>query len=261
MNAKMKSQYLNSSELMDYIIISLANKRPLSVVSLGVSETFVLAQYNLLSYKEFMKHAEIRVAALGKKRGQQHRGIRFPNVNARDNLVRSLKQADIVGYNTLIKDMHSGLLTEIAFEYYDLWPKYTYESYIRRVIMFSQARKFAEMLKGRKVLLIASYADEVRAALERKWQKQLGFSIAGAVKIYEYEEIPQTINLIRKLDFDLALVAAGVNAIIINVYIAKEMGKVAFDLGQGMESLITGKIQDDNGFLERTIGINRLMKM
>jgi hypothetical protein len=246
---------------MDKILYALERRIPCPVVSLGASESFVLAQETLLSYHKFMAHAEAKVANRGTKRGQEHRGIRFPNLKARDELADALKRINIIGYNLTIFDDHSGQLTEKVLQHYHIRPTYTYEAYIRRVIMFSQKAKFEQMLKGKKIIVICGYADEVAKALNRNLKRSLGFTIVDAIKIHEYEEIQKVKREIQVLDFDLALLAAGMNAIILASYIANVKGKVAFDIGQGMESLITGQIIDENGFLSKTIGIVNLLKM
>jgi hypothetical protein len=257
----MKPTVLSSAELMDKLLSALEHCAPLAVVSLGASESFVLAQETVLPYHTFMKHAEAHVANLGLRRGQQHRGVRFPNLNARDALAEALRKCDIIGYNLAIRDIHSGLLTEKVLEYYGLWPQYTYEAYIRRVIMFSQKTKFEQMLQGKKILIISGYAGEVASAMTLALQEKLGFTITAALEIHEFEEIPRVKQEIDRLEFDLALLAAGLNAIILAAYIAGVKKKVAFDLGQGMESLITGDIQDPQGFLSQNVGIRNLMKM
>lgn len=257
----MKPVVLTSGDLMDTILEALEHRIPCPVVSLGASESFVLAQETVLSYRQIMQHAEATVANKGRRRGQEHRGIRFPNLKARDALAEALNKIDIVGYNLTIQDMHSGLLTKKVLNYYNISPKYTFEAYVRRVIMFSQQEKFEQMLKGRKIILICGYADEVEKALNKRLKNRLGFEIVKAIKIFEFEEVAQVQKVIRSLDFDLALLAAGLNAIILAAYIAEVKGKVAFDIGQGMESLITGKIEDHNGFLSKTIGIINLFSM
>ncbi|MDW7650439.1 MAG: GT-D fold domain-containing glycosyltransferase [Bacillota bacterium] len=255
----MKPTKLSSGELMDMILRALDRQLPLAVVSLGASESFVLAQETVLPYREFMRHAEACVANMGLRRGQQHRGVRFPNLEARDVLAEALRRTNIIGYNLIIRDKHSGLLTEKVLDYYNLWPEYTFEAYIRRVIMFSQKEKFENMLRGKRILLICGYADEVKKAMNKNLQEKLGFTIAGTVKIHEYEDIPRAKKEIMAIDFDVALLAAGLNAIILAVFIAERTGKVAFDIGQGMESLITGEIQDAQGFISQAIGIVRLL--
>ncbi len=252
---------LNSGELMTKILHALEQHLPCSVVSLGATETFVLAQETVLTQRQIMTHAEAKVANLGIRRGHQHRGIRFPNLTARDALAKALREADILGRNLLINTPDSGQITKRVMKYHKIEPQYIFEAYIRRVIMFSQKQKFEHMLKGRKILIICGYADEVAAAMNKNLKKLLNFEIVGAIKIHEFEEIPRAKKEIDLLDFDLALLAAGLNAIILAAYIAKFKGKVAFDLGQGMESLITGQIVDEYNFLGESIGIVNLFDL
>jgi len=258
----MESKILNSSQLMDLILHCLGRGKPLSVVSLGASETFVLAQYTLLSEEEFMNHAEAAVANKGKKRGYRHRGVRFPNIKARDKALETLFLTDVLGYNMMVRDEHSGLLTEKVMKYYGLRPPYTFEAYLRRVIMFSQWEKFQEMLREKRIIIVCGYADEVKASMDYRLQKTLGFEIVGALKIFEFEEVPRLMEELNNYPFDLCLLAAGVNAIILGAYISHHLGKVAFDLGIGMESLITGKpnVEDLLVMLGRP-GVKKLMKM
>ncbi|MDD4626610.1 MAG: GT-D fold domain-containing glycosyltransferase, partial [Syntrophomonas sp.] len=91
--------WLNSSQLMDEILKSLEKRRPCSIVSLGATEAFVMAQYTLLTEEEFMHHPEALVANRGVRGGHGHRGISFPNIWARDETVEAVRKAHIVGYN------------------------------------------------------------------------------------------------------------------------------------------------------------------
>ncbi len=90
----MKPRLLSSSELMDLLTNALHDKIAFSVVSVGTTESFVLAQYTILRETEFMGHKEAWVAAQGVKRGFDHRGVRFPNVKARDAAAEALQIAD-----------------------------------------------------------------------------------------------------------------------------------------------------------------------
>lgn len=256
-----KKMILSSGELMTKILHALEHRLPCAVVSLGATESFVLAQETVLTRQQFMGHAEARTANLGLQRGNRHRGVRFPNFAARDALAEALQEVDIIGCNLLLNDLNSGQLTKKVLEYYNIAPPYIFEAYVRRVIMFSQKRKFEQMLRGKKIILVCGYADEVAAALNKNLKKSLNFNIVGAIKIHEFEEIPRAKKEIQALDFDLALLSAGLNAIILAAYIARVKGKVAFDIGQGMESLITGQIVDEGNFLNKTIGIINLLKL
>lgn len=255
-----KIKMINSSMLMDSILSALENKKPLSVISVGATESFVMAQYTVLSEEEFMNHPEALVANKGIKSGFEHRGIRFPNIQTRDEVVEAVKKADIVGYNTIVKTMDGGLMTEKVFEAYKIKPRYIFEANLRRVIMFSQQKKFEKMLEGKKILLISSIADKAKAGMEVKLKDKLNFDIVGTISIHEYEEIPNVKEEIAKYDFDLCLIAAGTNALILATHIAEKYGKVAIDIGSGMNSLYTGQIVTDE-WLTDIIGIDRLMGM
>jgi hypothetical protein len=256
----MANTVLNSSQLMDQILMALDEKRPLSVVSVGATETFVMAQYTVLSEEEFMNHPEARVANRGEKTGFYHRGVRFPNIKLRDDTVEAVRTADIVGYNTRVRLEDAGPLTEKVFQAYGIDPLFLFDSYIRRVFMFSQRGKFEEMLKGRRILLVGSPAESAKTALETSLQDRLGFEIVGTVRVDEYEEVPEARKQIDSHAFDLCLLAAGTNAVILASYIAKTHGKVAFDIGSGMQSFITGEVYSDF-WLEHLIGLDNLMQM
>lgn len=248
---------------MDKIITALNQKQPLSVISVGYTESFVMAQYSIFSEEEFMKDPEAIVANANAEtmRGHFHRGLTFPNIIARDKAVEAVKKADIIGMN--INVTTSGSLTDRIFTYYNIEPKFVYEAYIRRVIMYSQKEKFHQMLKNRKILIICNYAEAVKQGLERDLKRELGFEIVGTIKIQQFADIPRVKKEIDGCEFDLCLLAAGTNAVILAPYIAETKGKVAFDIGQGMESLIS--IHDHfipgEDWLEEQVGLNRLMEM
>lgn len=249
---------LDSGQLLDMILIALENNNPLSVVSVGQTEAFVMAQYGIYSEKEFMSHREAYNANLGIQSGFMHRGIRFPNRAARDAAVAAVKKADIIAYNTIEDNARD--LTLKVFAAYNIIPKYYFEANIRRVFMFSQRKRFEAMLRGRKILLISSIAPEAKQALEAELEERLGFKIVGAVTIFEHEEIPRVKAEIDNYSFDLCFLAAGVNATILAPYIAEKYGKVAFDIGWGMKSFITGEITTDS-FITEVIGMKRLYEL
>ncbi|MNZ39195.1 hypothetical protein D3C78_566840 [compost metagenome] len=254
------SIYVSSGELMDRILYCLNNKHPLSVVSVGATETFVMAQYTVHPEPFFMNHPEASVANANHKRGVKHRGVRFPNIELRDAAVEAVKRADIIGYCLSVYNMDAGKLTEIVFEKNNIKPLFVFDAYIRRVIMVSQKNKFDKMLSGRKILLISTMAEEVKLEMEQKLQNRLGFTITGTILIDRYEDIPRVKREIADYDFDLCLLAAGTNALILAPYIAQTYGKVAFDLGQGMASLVSGEIEVDI-WMKKIIGMDKLMKM
>ncbi|HWP96284.1 MAG TPA: GT-D fold domain-containing glycosyltransferase [Syntrophomonadaceae bacterium] len=249
---------LHSAELMDRLIHALDYKEPLSVVSVGQTEAFVMAQYAIYSEEEFMSHREAYNANRGETKGFFHRGIRFPNREARDATVEAVKKADVIGYNLHVETAR--VFTERVFSAYNIEPRCVFEANIRRVFMYSQEEKCQEMLRERKILLIGSLAAEAAAVLNARLKSKLGFNIVGALPIYEYEEISDVQRMIADYDFDLCFLAAGVNAVILASFIAEKYGKVAFDIGWGMQSMIKGYVTIDS-WVSNHIGIENLFRM
>lgn len=256
-NRYSQTNCLTCEQLMDRILNALKKGEPLSVVSVGQTEAFVMAQYTLLPEDVFLAHREAYNANLGEKSGFFHRGIRFPNIQARDDAVAAVKRADIVGYNLVVEVARE--FAEKVFQACSIELQQRFEANLRRVFMFSQKDKFEEMLQGRKILLISSLAPEAAMTLHHL-KTQLNLTIAGAIPIYEYEDIPAVKQALDSCDFDLCFLAAGVNALILAPYIAEKYGKVAFDIGWGMKSFITGEIVTDE-WVTDIIGIENLLRM
>lgn len=246
---------LSSKRLIHKINKSLENGKPLSVVSVGATETFIMAQYTVLSEEQFMEHPQ----AITTNADKSQRGFRFPDVDLRNEMIAAVKQADIVGYPLSIRSMDAGLMTEKVFQAYNIKPKYVYEALIRRVLYQSQKDEFERMLRGRKVLLIGRIAEDTHAEMVKTFKSRLHFDIVGTIGLEGYKDVPRVKQKIGEYSFDLCLLSAGVYAVILAPYIASTYGKVAFDMGQGMQSLITGQVVESK--FVRKIGMQRLLRM
>lgn len=251
----MKPVVLDSKALMKRIIRALDRREPLSVVSVGSTQSYAMAQYTVLSEEEFMNHKE----AIKTNSGTILRGFRFPNVRLRDELVEAVRQADIVGYNLHLRNINAGLMTEKVFEAYGIRPKYVFESLIRRVILFSQRKRFRRMLHNRRIVLIGSIAAETKAALYRRWSEKTHFEVVECIPMQSFDELDAVKRTLDRTKYDLCLISAGVNAVILGPYIANRHGKVAFDLGQGMGSIITNEVKV-TGFVN-SVGLKTLMHL
>lgn len=251
-------EILNSSALIERISSCLNKETPLSVVSVGATEAFVMAQNVLFSEDEILHHPEARVANWNIQKGHYHRGLRFPNLAARDAAARAARQADIIGYNTIVYSARQ--LAERVLSVHNIDPPAVFEAHLRRVIMFSQKDKFIGMLKDKKLLLVGAPAPDIKRKIEIRYLHAYNCQIIGAISIYDFQEINRVKEEIAQYEFDLCFLAAGTNALILAPYVAKHLGKVAFDIGHGMTSLATQKpVLDD--WLVRVIGLDNIMKM
>ncbi len=243
---------------MDVISQALSHNNPLSIVSVGATEAFTMAQYSIFNEEEILRHPEAVVANWGFKEGFCHRGIRFPNIEARDEAIEAARKADIIGYNTIVEP--ACLLAEKVLALNNINPAMVFEAHLRRVIMFSQKEKFICMLKGKKLLLVGSQTPEIKRKIETKYLRSYQCEIVGAISISDYGEIKKAKEDIIKYDFDVCLLSAGINALILAPYISGCMGKVAFDIGSGMTSMVSERIVMDE-WIARIIGIKNIMRM
>ncbi|MNF15190.1 hypothetical protein D3C80_2176880 [compost metagenome] len=56
-------------------------------------------------------------------------------------------------------------------------------------------------------------------------------------------DVPRVMQLTAEHTFDIALVAAGIPAVVLCRRIAGELGSVAFDFGHLADKLVTGELQ------------------
>ncbi|MED1203674.1 GT-D fold domain-containing glycosyltransferase [Heyndrickxia acidicola] len=259
----MDTQPLTSAQLMDRILESLNQKLPCSIISVGQTEAVFMGQDRfagdpVLQNFQFHLQREAEIANSGFKEGFYHRGIRFPNPQAQQQVLEAVKAADFIGYNTL--EVNAKTITERVFSLYDIEPKRVFEANIRRVFMKSHEEKFKQILKDRKVLLIGSLASQAMTSLKARYSEELGCEIVGAIPIYEYEDIPNVKQELSHFTFDICFLSAGINAVILAPYIAQNFGKVAFDIGSGMKTFITNEVVTDS-FIDEVIGLDNLMNM
>ena len=71
-----------------------------------------------------------------------------------------------------------------------------------------------------------------------------GVQVAGIIPaVAGMTDIPRVMQLTAEHTFDIALVAAGIPAVVLCRRIAGELGSVAFDFGHLADKLVTGELQ------------------
>ena len=94
-------------------------------------------------------------------------------------------------------------------------------------------RYFWKIIHQYRTLLISKWADDYAKRITSKY-RDLPPKIIGTVNFQHYDEIPTILKKVGKYQFDLALISAGVNAVILAPAIAKRYNKVAVDFGKTM---------------------------
>ncbi|CAI6083149.1 hypothetical protein PAECIP112173_03808 [Paenibacillus sp. JJ-100] len=215
-------------EMAGHIMAALDAQRPLSVVRLGDGELLALAADTVLPAAEVQELAPFLPYA----------GVPSSTPEIRAMLAEAIQAADWVGVPTSRAPTFQGLLFPVLRHFGIDWSSLKLTS---STINYSlhQSHLLLPILQGRRVLLMGSQATELGALLQ-----QHGIQVTGIVPVVSgMADIPRVMQQTAGQPFDIALVAAGIPAVVLCRCIAGELGKVAIDFGHLADKLVTGELQ------------------
>ncbi|MFC0211984.1 GT-D fold domain-containing glycosyltransferase [Paenibacillus chartarius] len=218
--------YLPLPTVLKKIQNAVARKKPFSLVRVGDGENIVLAQNTVWTIKRVLREPWA-------KRG--NKGVTLPNVKLRDDIVRSIRKASVVGIlprnDRMIRAPRylKRTLTDQVFRYHGLKPSLTCNACVNR--MMPHHPLFRNLVKGKRILIINRDPKAIKAALEKSPYKA---KVTAMITFTHYRQIPATLRKAAKLKhaFDIALISCGVNAVIMAPRVAELTGKVAIDFGK-----------------------------
>lgn len=215
---------LDTNRVYEYVKNSLKNGKKASIVRIGDGEALTLAQQVVLPWKHVAGYGFLRYA-----------GVRVPDFNGRDALALSIKRADIVGVP--INMMPNFLpLTVKAFRAHniDLDKMKLTNACINYFLHNTGKLKSIVINERPRVLIIGNKGKELSRVLTKA-----GANVVGVITpVSGLKDADRVVRLAINQNFDLALVAAGVPAVIICERIANGKGKVALDIGHVANNII-----------------------
>ncbi|MDQ8735766.1 GT-D fold domain-containing glycosyltransferase [Paenibacillus sp. LHD-38] len=231
---------LNSDQVLARIKEALDHQRPFSLIRIGDGENVIMAQKSVWSLREVLRtpwarRANHPVRTRSARLGHKEKGVTLPNLKLRNQMVRSIRKADIVGILP-IKDKIKAPkrvrrpLTNKIFRYYKLRPRFTCDAFINRE--FASKPEFWEVLRGKRILIITEHAKKLKEVLQSDPYRMV---ITGAIIFTHFKQMSKTLNKVEgmKDQFDIALISCGVNAVVMAPEVARLTGKVAIDFGKG----------------------------
>jgi len=209
---------------------ALDHQKPFSMVRIGDGENIVMAQKSVWRMESVLREPWSKRANRGEK------GVRLPNLELRDQMIRSIKKADIVGIlppgdrRTYAPRRLKRPLTNKIFRYYKLKPRYTCDAVVNRFL--AGRKEFWDVLRGRRVLLITRHAERLKKVLQ---SDPYSMDIAGIIVFKDNNQMSHALEQIESMkdNFDVALISCGVNTVVLAPEIARLTGKVAIDFGKG----------------------------
>ncbi|WP_259392215.1 GT-D fold domain-containing glycosyltransferase [Paenibacillus thiaminolyticus] len=207
---------------------ALQERAPCSLVRLGDGELLALAHDTVLS------------AELVRREGTflEYSGMSIPDYAHRDQLAEAVRKASIIGVPVAPEPNFQGLLFPVFQAYgIQIAPRRFTLSTINYLL--AEEGYLTRLIQGRRVLVIGNTAHSLAAVLADK-----GAVIAGAISpVKGIHDIPGVLEEAAEHDYDLAVVAAGIPAVILVQRLAEQFCKVAIDFGHLANLIVEGNIQ------------------
>lgn len=232
--------FLSMDQVLERIRQAAELQQPFSFVRIGDGENFILAQESVWPVEYVLLQAWPVEANKGRK------GVTLPNLTLRDQMVTAIQKADIVGiiaWDDQIISAPSRFkreLTDKIFDHYDMKPAAVCNAVMGR--WFRNNRQFWGILKGRKILLISKWAEQLKNKLIKKPYE---INVSLTIPFYHYDQLEDTLNqvVLNKDNFDIALISCGVNAVVLAHKVAELTGKIGIDFGKSSEFIVQGRVK------------------
>lgn len=217
---------LSASDVEAHIEHAIQTRSPLSIVRLGDGELLTLAQEVVMNEQQVRKDGYFLSYA----------GVDIPDLVARDQLVNAIRRATIVG----IPVLRMANFQPFAFKVF-----HAHGIDYRQLQLTSSTINYTLYLEGmlarivtnRRVLIVGNTANELAQVLSNS-----GVHVVGTVApVNGIHDSPRVLSEIATYDYDIALVGAGIPAVIIAERIASDHGRVALDFGHLADSFIKGE--------------------
>ena len=218
---------LPAQEVMISVLTALQQRRGFSLLRLGDGELLTLAQQTVLT------DAEVRAAG-GHFLG--YAGVQLPDYGARDQLVQAVQQTDGVGIPTHRGSTFQLLFVQLARVYG--WPLETIwlTSSVINYALAETTTFYQQLFQNWRVVLLGNRMAE----LAQQFRAAGVHSIVASFPVAGVSSIELVMHQLATIDYDVALVSAGVAASILCPRI-RATGKVALDFGHMADQLIREK--------------------
>lgn len=230
----LEEDFIGLPELLQRVRYCLRNNVGFSLVRIGDAENQVMAQGLVYSEEE--------IRNIWWANNEDWTGVILPNYSARDMLIASIKTADIVGVLHQSEEYEWKTLSEKIFASYDIKPRQLCYAFINTYMINNP--DLITLMKRHRVLLIGKHAPSFADLLKSRFR----IEAAGAIVINNYYNIPRVLSLARYIDYELALISAGSNAVILSAILARQ-GKVAIDFGSAMRIELWNSLPTSNGVI------------
>ncbi len=222
------TRLLDTAEVYAELEAAVQAGTPCSVVRIGDGELMTLSQ-DIVYPAEYTVHEAPFLP---------YAGVDPPDIAARDLLADAVRRATIVGV-PLSRRKHFQPLLYPAFRGHHLDVRSLRLTSSTINYSLYQEHLLQPLLQGKKLLLIGNSSPALAELLQAA-----GYTVAGIIApVRGFADIERVMQEAWTVSFDLALVAAGIPAVVIACRIASELGKAALDFGHMADGIVTHQLR------------------
>lgn len=223
------NRFLTADEVITKIDDAYKLGKKLSVVRLGDGEALALAQEIVLPISEVRKRSFLPYA-----------GLVVPNLKARDEIAESVRRSNIVGLaNNNMPDFTPLLLKALDAHNIDINNLLVTNACINYFLLEeNRLKKFLLSAPKPRVLLVGNKTDKL-AKIMRRSEVRVVAAIKPVLGVRDWKRVMKAVTQYK---FDVALVSAGIAAVMLTEKIANHMNKIALDFGHATDVIIKKNI-------------------
>ncbi|QKS46451.1 hypothetical protein HUB94_08620 [Paenibacillus cellulosilyticus] len=217
----------NTTEVYTELENAIRDRTPYSIVRLGDGELMALAQDIVMPAEQTAAQATFLPYA----------GVTPPDIASRNLLANAVRQATIVGVPLSRRKQFQPLLYPVLRGHHlDIRSMRLTTSTINYALY--QEGLLQRLLQGKSLLLIGNASPALAELLLAR-----GYRVTGVIApVRGMADVDRVVMETGSAEFDLALVAAGIPAVVIASRIAVELGKAALDFGHLADGIIKGEL-------------------
>lgn len=200
------------------VIEAIKNKKPYSWIRIGDGEIVFLQQEYVRSIDQIRK-------SVGWSSANNYCGASIPNLELRDRLIEAIKNSNLVGVFQGDPD------TMNCFKVINISPRNIFYAF-DNVFLPMNATFVNHVILKNRIYLVGSKSKYYA----QKFKEILGIDVVGVSTISDYSEINKVMHEMSEVEFDVALVSAGVNAKIICYEMSKKDNRVYLDMGHAWDN-------------------------
>lgn len=215
-------------QVYDAIMANLQQQTPFSLIRLGDGELLTMAQEKILPFHKVKQNGHFLPYA----------GVQVPDLAGRDALVSSIRNASMIGIPKSRLPNYQPLALQV-FQTYDIPYRDMPLTDSQMNFLLHHAGLLQPLLRSYRVLVVGNKSPELARYLQDR-----GYHVSGAVHpVNGLGDVDGVMEAIKQYDFDIALISAGVAAVLLAERTAHQLGKVAIDFGHMSDALIKGEVQ------------------